>query len=96
MSGEMITKPDANPILLAVLDLIICGLPIGHFMMGQSKKAIIFFVATIVLSMVGIGMIVPWIAAYDAYLLGQKLAKGESIGISENGLGFLNSIPGFN
>jgi len=48
------------------------------------------------LSFVGIGMLVPWIAAYDAYLLGQKLQRGESIGVNENGLSFLNSIPGFN
>jgi hypothetical protein len=90
--GEMISKPDANPIMLAVLDLVICGLPIGHFMIGQQKKAIIFFVATLVLSMVGIGAIIPWIAAYDAYLLGEKLKTGAQIGQNENGLSFLNSI----
>ena len=32
------------------------------------------------------------IAMYDAYLLGQKLASGESIGENENGLEFLNMI----
>jgi hypothetical protein len=97
MSGEMITKPDANPILLAVLDIVICSLPIGHFMIGQTKKAIIFYVAFIVLFPVGgLGGFVPLIAAYDAYLLGQKLARGESIGVNENGLAFLNSVPGFN
>jgi hypothetical protein len=39
--------------------------------------------------------IVPiWIiiCAYDAYLLGTKLQSGESIGINENGLDFLNAI----
>ena len=96
MSTEMISKPDANPILLAVLDLLICYLPIGHFMIGQTKKAIIFYVATLLLSWIGIGFLIPWIAAYDAYLLGQKLQRGESIGINENGLSFLNSVPGFN
>ena len=94
--GEMITKPDANPIVLAVLNVLICGFPIGYFMMGQSTKAIAGFVYTLILSMFGIGMILPWIFAYDAYLLGQKLAAGESIGDKENGLGFLNSLPGFN
>jgi hypothetical protein len=93
--GEMITKPDANPILLAILNLLICGLPIGYFMMGQSKKAIFGFIYTMILSMVGIGMIMPWIFAYDAYLLGQKLAAGESIGEAENGLEFLGMLPGF-
>ena len=93
--SDMITKPDANPILLAVLNLLICGLPIGHFMIGQTKKAIIFYVIFLLTFWLGIGALVPWIAAYDAYLLGQKLARGESIGVNENGLGFLNSIPGF-
>ena len=93
--AEQITKPDANPILLAVLDLFLCGLPVGHFMIGQQKKAIIFFLATLVLSVVGIGMIIPWIAAYDAYLLGEKLKTGASIGMNENGLKFLDSIPLF-
>jgi hypothetical protein len=90
--GDMITKPDANPILLAVLDVIICGLPIGHFMIGQTKKAVILLVAGLVLNIFGLGIIVACIAAYDAYLLGQKLQRGESIGMNENGLPFLNSI----
>ena len=94
--GEMITKPDANPIVLAVLNIFICGLPIGYFMMGQSTKAIAGFVYTIVLGFVGIGYLLPWLYAYDAYLLGQKLAAGESIGEKENGLSFLDNLPGFN
>ena len=32
--GEMITKPDANPILLAALNLIALG-GLGYFLMGQ-------------------------------------------------------------
>ena len=40
----------------------------------------------------GIGMIIPLITAYDAYLLGQKLQSGQSIGENENGLEFLNAI----
>ena len=90
--GEMITKPDANPIVLAVLNLVICGLPIGYFMIGQTKKAIGFLIGTWLLSFFGIGMILPWIAAYDAYLVGQKLAAGESITPNTNGLGFLDAI----
>jgi len=94
--GEMITKPDANPIVLAVLNVFICGFPIGYFMMGQSGKAIAAFVYFFVLSFVGIGYLLPWVFAYDAYLLGQKLAAGESIGEKENGLSFLDNLPGFN
>lgn len=93
--GEMISKPDANPILLAVLNLCLLG-GVGYFLMGQKKKAIAAIVYTVVLSMcMGIGMIIPWLTAYDAYLLGQKLANGESVGEGESGLGFLSSLPGF-
>ncbi len=93
--GEMITKPDANPILYAVMNLIICGLPIGHFMMGQSQKAIVLFVYIVVLNLVGLGFIISVIAAIDAYQLGQKLQSGESIGMKENGMSLLDSLPGF-
>ncbi len=93
--GETITKPDANPVLLAILNLIICGIPIGYFMIGQTKKGIFAFVYTMVLSMFGVGMLLTLVWAYDVYLLGQKLAAGESIGDTENGLDFLNNLPGF-
>jgi hypothetical protein len=91
--GEMITKPDANPILFAVLNLFALG-GLGYFLMGQKKKAIITWVITIVGGTITCGALYlwVWIAAYDAYLLGQKLQRGESIGENENGLGFLNAI----
>ena len=96
--GEMITKPDANPILFAVLNLLICGLPVGYFLMGQTRKAIFALIYTWVLSAITLGMlgwplVLVW--AYDAYLLGQKLAAGESIADNQNGLDFLNNLPGF-
>lgn len=94
--GEPITKPDANPVLLAILNLLICGLPIGYFMIGQTKKAIFAMVYTFVLSVFGVGLLLMLVWAYDVYLLGQKLAAGESITESQNGLEFLNMLPGFN
>ena len=90
--GEMIQKPDTNPIVAGLANVLICGLPLGYLMIGQQKKAVITFIATVALSFVGVGMIIPWIAAYDAYLLGQKLQSGQSIGENENGLEFLNAI----
>ncbi len=89
--GEMITKPDTNPIVVALLNLFLFG-GVGYLMMGQQKKGIISIVATLVLSCLCLGFIVPWITAYDAYLLGQKLQSGQPIGENENGLAFLNSI----
>lgn len=89
--GEMIQKPDTNPIVVAVLNLWLLG-GVGYLMMGQKKKGIMSIVATVVLSCFGIGVFVPFITAYDAYLLGQKLQSGQAIGENENGLPFLNAI----
>ena len=89
--GELIQKPDTNPIIVALLNLFLLG-GVGYFIMGQQKKGIISIVATLVGSCFGIGVLVPWITAYDAYLLGQKLQNGDSIGENENGLEFLNAI----
>jgi hypothetical protein len=90
-----IQKPDANPILLAVLNAFFLG-GVGYFLMGQQKKAIAAIAYTLIGSMCfGVGFIIPWLTAYDAYLLGQKLANGETIGEGECGLGFLSALPGF-
>ncbi|MCB9762878.1 MAG: hypothetical protein H6739_23965 [Alphaproteobacteria bacterium] len=88
--GE-ISKPDTNPIVPALLNFFLIG-GVGYLMMGQQKKGIISIVATLLLSCVGVGFIVPIITAYDAYLLGQKLQSGQSIGEMENGLEFLNAV----
>lgn len=97
--GEMIQKPDTNPILIGALNFLLCG-GVGYFLMGQKKKAIYFIAAWVVgyvcLGWLGIGVLVGFaaqiIGGYDGYLLAQKLAAGESIGENENALPFLNSI----
>ncbi|MEC7947329.1 MAG: hypothetical protein VX265_07145 [Myxococcota bacterium] len=90
--GQMIQKPDTNPVVVALCNLLLCGIPVGYFMIGQQKKAVMTFIGTLVLGFFGIGFIIPWITAYDAYLLGEKLQRGESIGMNENGLDFLDAI----
>ena len=47
---------------------------------GQMKKGIILIVATVVLSCIGIGVVIPILGAVDAYMLADKLQKGEAIG----------------
>jgi hypothetical protein len=89
--GEMIRKPDTNPIVVAVLNLFLWGC-VGYFLMGQKKKAIMSLVGFALTFWCGIGFLIPWITAYDAYLLGQKLQNGEAIGENENGLPFLNAV----
>jgi hypothetical protein len=38
------------------------------------------------------GSVIIFVFVYDAYVLGQKLQSGQSIGENENGLEFLNMI----
>lgn len=91
--SQMIQKPDANPILFAVANWLGLG-GLGYFLMGQQKKAIIAVIVTLVGGIVtcGLGYLFSWVTAYDAYLLGQKLQSGQSVGMNENGLDFLNAI----
>jgi len=93
MSGE-ISKPGANPIVYALLNIILgC---VGYFVMGQSKKgmlALVYYILGLWCFIIP-GWILLFCFVYDAYLLGQKLAAGESIGETEVGLEFLGKLPG--
>lgn len=82
--GELITRPDANPVVPAILNALLLGAG-GYYVMGQKRKAFVSLLVTFASTCV---MLTPiWIAitAYDAWLLGKKLANGESIGLLENG-----------
>lgn len=56
--GQMITKPDANPIVLAVCNLLLGG-ALGYFLMGQQKKAIISVIICWVVPAVTCGIAFP-------------------------------------
>jgi TM2 domain-containing membrane protein YozV len=92
--GEMINKPDANPIVAAIATAF---WGIGYFLIGQKKKGMIVLGFNVVtafccLYLFGLPWLVNLVCAYDAYLVAQKLASGQSVGENENGLEFLNSI----
>lgn len=92
--GQMIRKPDTNPIVVALCNFLLFG-ALGYYLMGQEKKAILSAVITVGISVLTCGTLVIFWAAivtYDAYLLGQKLQSGQQIGLNENGLPFLNNI----
>ena len=92
--GEMITKPDANPILIAILQWFTAG-AVGYFMIGQTKKAIASIVIWLIGGMCTFGLLsFGWmlVSTYDAYLLAGKLAAGESITPNQNGLSFLDAV----
>ena len=89
--GQTITKPDANPVLLAAGNFIFGGL--GYLLIGQQKKAAIATGITCVsMFFCGLGTLAACVFVYDAYLLAGKLQSGQAIGENENGLPFLDAI----
>ena len=73
------SDPPKNAIIAAVLSLILFG-GVGQIYLGQTKKGIIIIVVTVVLSCVGIGFITWIVGIIDAYMIGDKLQKGEAVG----------------
>jgi len=73
------SDPPKNAILAAILSLLLFG-GVGQIYLGQIKKGVILIVATLILSCVGIGLIIPILGAIDAYMMADKLQKGETIG----------------
>ena len=70
------SDPPKNAVVAALLSFFLFG-GVGQLYLGQQKKGIILIVATLILVWVGgLGCIVPIIGAVDAYMMGDKLAKG--------------------
>lgn len=90
---ELITRPDANPLLMGLANLFGMG-GLGYWWMGQRQKAFVTWGVVIVGGFCTFGMlwIVVFITAYDAYLLGQRLAQGEALRETDNGVPLLDLI----
>jgi len=73
------SDPPKNPIVAAVLSFILLG-GVGQIYLGQTKKGIIIMVVTLILSCIGIGLITWIVGVVDAYIMADKLQKGEAIG----------------
>lgn len=73
------SDPPKNAIVAAILSLLLFG-GVGQMYLGQTKKGIIIIVATLILSCIGVGLVIPILGAVDAYMMADKLEKGEAIG----------------
>jgi len=79
------SNPPKDPIIAAVLSALILG-GVGQLYLGQQKKGIILIVVSCVawcLSVGTLGWIIQLIGAYDAYVIGNKLKAGQSVGDME-------------
>ena len=75
-----ISKPDANPIVAALLTWFILG--IGHVVInGQTNKWIMTLVATIIGSILCVlpGIVIAILSVIDSYQTAERLKNGESI-----------------
>ncbi len=75
------SHPPKNAIIAAILSLLLLG-GVGQLYLGQSKKGIILIVAWVLLWLIPcIGPIIASIVgAVDAYIMADKLQKGQPIG----------------
>ena len=81
--GDIIypTQPPKDPILVAVLNLLVAG-GVGYIIMGQKTKGIVAIVVWLV-GLVACGIpsgLVAIVAAIDGYMQAQQLQKGFSVG----------------
>jgi TM2 domain-containing membrane protein YozV len=64
-----------SPTTAALLCLLFCCLPVGHFYLGQMQKGVIWL--GISFFSLGLG---GFFAALDAWLTARKMAGGETVG----------------
>lgn len=78
------TQPPKNPIVAAILSLILLG-GVGQLYLGQQKKGLILIAAWVIGICTGgiLSVIVQVLGAVDAYMLAEKLQKGTAIGDME-------------
>ena len=90
---ELIVLPDVRPLRIGIASAFTGG-GLGYWLLGQQRKAILMWVIMFVGGCCTFGLIYPLaiIAAYDAYLLAQKLEHGERIYKTQNAVPILDLI----
>ena len=81
---------------VALLLNCICGIAgLGHLYLGQKSKGITFLVVSLITWLFGLGGIVVLISFVDIWLLKDKIEAGGEMSMYDNGLSFLDGMPGF-
>ncbi len=92
MSQNTITKPDANPVVAALLCLVF---GIGHLVVnGQQRKWLFTLLATFIGEILCIlpGLIIGIMSIIDAYQTAERLKAGETIPENEYSMPMLFKI----
>lgn len=79
-----IKKPDANPIVAALLTWFVFG--IGHIVInGQSNKWLFSLIATFIGFVLCVlpGFVIGILSVVDAYQTAERLQRGEELGVNE-------------
>jgi len=93
VSQNTISKPDANPVVAALLTWLVFG--IGHMVInGQQRKWLYTLIATFVGSILCVlpGMIIGILSIVDAYQTADRLKGGEAIPENEYSMPMLFKI----
>ena len=93
MSQNTISKPDANPVVAALLTWLVFG--IGHMVInGQQRKWLFTLIATFIGAILCIlpGMIIGILSIIDAYQTAERLHAGEAIPENEYSMPMLYKI----
>ncbi len=91
--GEELPGP-RSPLLAALLN-IFCCFPFGHVYIGQTKKALFFFLISFLAAATAFGLPILWIVyVIDAYQLAERQNRQGSIRAMENGIDFLDQLFG--
>lgn len=67
-----------NPVV-AVLANFCCFGILGYLLVGQTTKGFYIFLVTLVLSLIGIGIIVAIMGLVDVYMVAEAVQRGEEV-----------------
>ena len=74
------TQP--NPIVVILANMCCFGV-LGYYMCGQLTKSLWLLGATIVLNLIGVGVVISLLGLWDSYMVAQALKNGEPVDENE-------------